>query len=382
MRRPHRYLYVSCFANDFIFAYAFYTVLFSIRGLSTMEISSVLAFWALAAGVLEVPTGALADYLGRKQVVAIAPLVRSLCFVSWYFARGNALLYGLGFLFWGLSEALLSGSWEALVYDSLKARGEEHTYEQVNGRMLALSDGASAAGMVVGGLLTPLGMENVCLLSLPALVVASAAVLPLEEPRRTKAEGRGLRQYAEYFRLAWREIRTNSTLRFVVLAQLGVGILGTLEEYDQLYYQEAGIPLMLIGATGGVFFGLRSVAAMMAHRLKGSYWPLPLLTLIAGVLVVGSAVRLSIPALAPLLVAYMAGAAVRVLLEGRMQACVGSTARATVTSAASLFWCGIGVGEMLLLGWISRFFGIPGIYVAGGVYALAFGLWLLARRTD
>jgi len=56
---------------------------------------------------------------------------------------------------------------------------------------------------------------------------------------------------------------------------------------------------------------------------------------------------------------------------------VESTARATVTSAASLFWCVVGVGELLLLGWISRSYGIPGIYVSGGVYALALGLWLL-----
>jgi MFS family permease len=380
MRRPHRYLYVACFANDFIFAYAFYTVMFSIRGLTTMEISAVLAFWALSVAVLEVPTGALADYLGRKRVVAIAPLIKSLCFVTWFFARGDAVLDGLGFFFWGLSEALLSGSWEALVYDSLRVRGEEDTYEMVNGRILTLTQAAAAAGMVAGGLLTPLGLENVCLLSLPALVIAFLAVLPLTEPPRHAAEGAGLRQYIEYLRLAWHEIRTNQTLRFILFAQLGVGILGTLEEFDQLLYQEAGVPLALIGVVGGVFFGLRSLAALLAHRLKGPYWPLPALTLVTGALVLVSAVRLSLPALVPLLLAYMSAAVVQVLLDGRFQACIASTARATVTSAASLFWCVITVGELLLLGWISRSYGIAGIYLAGGGYAVICGLWILGRR--
>ena len=43
---PGGRLYVSCFANDFIFAYGFYTALFRLRGLSTLEISEILAAWA------------------------------------------------------------------------------------------------------------------------------------------------------------------------------------------------------------------------------------------------------------------------------------------------------------------------------------------------
>jgi len=265
------------------------------------------------------------------------------------------------------------------VYDSLKARGEQETYEKLNGRLLTLATAASAAGMAVGGFLTPLGLENVCLLSLPALLVSSAAVLPLTEPPRHPAEGTGLRQYIEYIRLAWREIRANRKLRFIILAQLGIGIMGTLEEYDQLLYREAGVPLFLIGAVAGAFFGARALAALLAHRLKGTRWPLPALTLSTGALVLVCSLKLSLPALLPLLLAYMMSTAVQILLDGRLQACVASTARATITSAASLFWSIVTVGEMLLLGWISRSYGISGIYVAGGGVALLCGLWVLVR---
>ena len=105
-----RRIYVSCFLREFIFAYAIYTILFSLRGLDTLEIAALFAVWCLAAAFLEVPTGALADYWGRKTVVMIAPLVNALCFVTWFFAQGNAVLYGLGFVIWGLGGALHSGS--------------------------------------------------------------------------------------------------------------------------------------------------------------------------------------------------------------------------------------------------------------------------------
>jgi MFS family permease len=380
MRRPHRRLYVACFANDFVFAYAFYAAMFAIRGLDTFTISALLAFWAFSAAILEIPTGALADTLGRKRVVAIAPLVKSLCFVAWAFAGGDALLYGLGFLFWGFSEALHSGSFEALLYDSLKARGEEDTYEKIVGRTSTLAQTASGAGMIVGGLLTPLGLEVVCLLSVPSILVASVAVWTLDEPPRREAEGSPFRRYVEYLRIARREIVGNPTLRFLVLAGLGVGTLGTLEEYDQLFFREAGVPLLWIGVLAGTFFGSRSVAALLAHRLKGRAWPIPLVTMAAGALLIASALRLSLPAILPLLLAYMAGAIGRVLLDGRFQAAVASTARATVTSVASMFYCTFTIGEMLLLGWLSRRFGIPGIYAAGGGFALLMGLWILARQ--
>jgi hypothetical protein len=35
---------------------------------------------------------------------------------------------------------------------------------------------------------------------------------------------------------------------------------------------------------------------------------------------------------------------------------------------------------MLLLGWISRSWGISGIYVAGGAFVLVCGVWLLSVR--
>lgn len=82
---------------DFIFAYAIYNVLFNIRGLSVFQISILLAWWALTAMLFEIPSGALADYWSRKKMLVIAPLIKSLCFITWFFADGNFYLYGLGF---------------------------------------------------------------------------------------------------------------------------------------------------------------------------------------------------------------------------------------------------------------------------------------------
>ncbi len=77
--------------------------------------------------------------------------------------------------------------------------------------------------------------------------------------------------------------------------------------------------------------------------------------------------------------AYGCAAVVGVLLEGRFQTEVSRTARATVTSAWSLFSCSVGIVEMLALGWIGRELGIDGIYMTGAAFVLLVGFWILTR---
>lgn len=129
-----RYYYLSSFFFDFVFAYAIYNVLFNIRGLSVPQISILLAFWALMASLFEIPTGGLADSWSRKKMLVIAPIIKAICFVIWAFAGSNFYIYALGFVFWGLSSSLVSGTTQALLYDELvkfKKRGE---YTKILGR--------------------------------------------------------------------------------------------------------------------------------------------------------------------------------------------------------------------------------------------------------
>jgi MFS family permease len=120
-----RNYYLTSFFYDFIFAYAIYNVLFNIRGLTVFQISLLLSWWALVAMLLEIPIGALADYWSRKKMLTIAPMVKSVCFVIWFFAKGNFYLYALGFVFWALGSSLVSGTTQALLYDTSVYAGKK-----------------------------------------------------------------------------------------------------------------------------------------------------------------------------------------------------------------------------------------------------------------
>jgi len=107
-----------------------FTVLFLDYGLSLEQFAVLNMVWALTIVLAEVPSGALADIVGRKRLVVFAALMMVIEMALIVFAPiGSSSLLFLLFLgnriCSGLSEAAASGADEALAYDSLKELGRE-----------------------------------------------------------------------------------------------------------------------------------------------------------------------------------------------------------------------------------------------------------------
>ncbi|MFE3618391.1 MFS transporter, partial [Streptomyces anulatus] len=118
--------------RDLLPIYALYGVLFADHGLSTAQISLLLAIWSVTAFLLEVPSGAWADTVSRRRLLFLSSLLQTACFVLWMLAPSFAG-FALGFLVWGIAGALESGTFEALIYDDLVARGEPSAYARIMG---------------------------------------------------------------------------------------------------------------------------------------------------------------------------------------------------------------------------------------------------------
>lgn len=89
----------------------------------------------LAAGfitqlILELPTGALADLIGRKKTVILGHIVDAFQYLGMAFAT-TLPQFALLSVLSGTAEALRSGSLEAIVYDSLKQDKREGEYKKI-----------------------------------------------------------------------------------------------------------------------------------------------------------------------------------------------------------------------------------------------------------
>ncbi len=132
------------------FYYPVFTILFLDFGLTVAQFSVLNAVWAATIVLAEVPSGALADTLGRKRLLVFATLTMvaeigliaflpktNLNLVFWAFLVNRVLS--------GLAEAAASGADEALAYDALARHGDTEEW----GRVLEVMTRWQSLGFIV-----------------------------------------------------------------------------------------------------------------------------------------------------------------------------------------------------------------------------------------
>lgn len=398
--------------DEFMPIFPVYALLFADAGLSATEISVLLVVWSTVAFVLEIPSGAWADTVSRRLLLSIAALTYAAAFATWNLVPTFAG-FTIGFLLWGLSGALSSGTFQALAYDELAAVGARDAYARVLGLGTSLALGGMALATLLAAPLVAIGgyplagwvSVGVCLVqflvtrSLPATppVISASDAGAAEEA--DPAELIGLEaspdvvvaragsfwsSYLRALRTGLREATTSRLVRGAVLASATLAGLLAFDEYFGLLLDEHGaslvvIPLLLTVVTVG-----QALGGLLAERAAS--WPSPVLAgvvALAGLGIgVGAVVRHPIGIVA-VGIGYGALQLAIVVSDVRLQDSIATGARATVTSVSNV------LAEMLAvlvyvgfaLGSSSYGYGTLIAVLAGVVLVLApvIGRWLPDR---
>jgi len=137
------------------FYYPIFTILFLDFGLTLEQFALLNAAWAAAIVLLEVPSGALADTFGRRNLLIVTGVlmvieIALLCFVP----LGNAGLLFAVFLvnriLSGAAEAAASGADEAIAYDTLKKEGNAGDWPRVLEKQMRMQSIAYIVAMSLG----------------------------------------------------------------------------------------------------------------------------------------------------------------------------------------------------------------------------------------
>ena len=165
------------------FYYPVYALLFLDYGLTLEQFGILNGIWAATIVLLEVPSGALADTLGRRKLLIGTGIFMVLEMLVLLVAPidGGAVLFSLFVLnrvLSGAAEAAASGADEALAYDSLKAAGQEHRWGHVLERVQRDTSLAFFVAMMVGAAVYDAELVNAVLrLFGSAQVVASEQLI-------------------------------------------------------------------------------------------------------------------------------------------------------------------------------------------------------------
>ena len=138
------------------FYYPVIGVLFLDLGLTLEQYALLNVIWAVVIIVLEIPSGALADVIGRKRVVVVAAALMVAEMAVFAFAPRGAWMFWLLVLnrvLSGAAEACASGADEALAYDSLPEADRKTTWPRVLESLMRWKSAGFFVAMVSGAAL-------------------------------------------------------------------------------------------------------------------------------------------------------------------------------------------------------------------------------------
>ena len=171
---------VSLFWFATVLPAAVQVLLAEARGLELSDIGIVFGVYGLVIVVLEVPTGGLADAVGRKRVTLLALLVTlaSEVVVLFAFSLPTFLLFAV---LSGVGRALISGAPEAWFIDSLQEVDPEVEVQPALAQANTFELFALAAGTLLGGFLptlfTTLPAEGTAVLTPFSMTIVVSGVM-------------------------------------------------------------------------------------------------------------------------------------------------------------------------------------------------------------
>ena len=376
MRRFLAAIYAFKIFDSFILIFPLYAVMFVDAGMSPVEISIVLMVWSLVTFVMQVPAGVLADRWPRRYVLAAAQATLAACFIVWWL---DPHFWGflIGLALWGLKSALTGGTFEALLYDELKAAGRAMEYPRFYGRCRAIQAGATVAASVGAAAMARLGYGVALEASIAAVAVSAATVLTL--PPAARALATTDRDYLAHLRQGLRFALTDRSVLGILAFSAAVVALGaTLEEFWPIFGAKVGLSRAWIALFVAGQQTIEATASLLAHRLSGvgRSWFHSLFGL-CGAALIGAALAFSAPAMAVLALYSGAMRLIDVSFEGRLQHAIPSDNRATIGSVKS-FAAQIGIWALYLtMGPLAQATSYRMAFVACGAAGLAIGVALL-----
>ncbi|MFM1896447.1 MAG: hypothetical protein RLZZ385_1521 [Pseudomonadota bacterium] len=301
------------------FYYPVFTILFLDYGLTLEQFALLNIVWALTIVGAEVPSGALADLLGRKRLVVFAAglMVVEMALLVFVPLGASPLLFTvflLNRICSGLSEAAASGADEALAYDSLQALGRESewaallercSYVVSIGFFITMISGALAYDQeLINGLLTALDPEwrlaPETIIRLPVILTfgnalaAFAITVGMREvhpPSADSVKATWRATLAGPFRQILKAAGWTLSHRFILFVILAALLLDSVARQFVVlaseYYRVIEIPPAWFGVIGAAMSLLGILTARVSRHLVSHYSPWFNFLLLSAVLLCG-----------------------------------------------------------------------------------------------
>ncbi len=280
----------------FFTARAYYPVLailFIDLGLTLNQFVMLNFIWAITIFLFEVPSGALADTLGRRKLLVAASalmLIEMFCLLvaSWTSGAMLLALCVINRICSGLSEACASGADEALAYDSLPEQNRAAAWDELLAKVMRWRSVGFVVAMILGGLLYDPRIVNYLLPAdaqiatefahrLPVILVLLQALvcllftLKMVEPAHAIAGARLENTFNHILGSARWVLTTPKTLVVILIGVAVDSIVRNFATINSSYYRLIEVPEWTYGFLGALFGVMGFVIPSIAKYLNENF---------------------------------------------------------------------------------------------------------------
>lgn len=248
IKKQIRGLYLSLIFGNLSLTGAWVAIL-SARGYSLVEIGIAETVFHITSLLFEIPSGVFADIFGRKKMLMVGSFMRLMGNIVMICSR-NFYTVCLSMAFQALSYNFVSGSNDALAYDSLKKVQLENEFERYLSNQLVIYAVCGGLSTLCVGVSLSLGYKTAYGIDVIFSVVTVFILLSLYEIYgKEKENGKRLwNKLYGCFKESFVFIKNSKAVMSLMLCNVFIGALATLLLFFlQAKLTEHGIPEKLLG---------------------------------------------------------------------------------------------------------------------------------------
>jgi len=344
------------------------------NGLSDFDIFLLQAIYSISVALLEIPSGYMADIVGRKKSLVLGSVLGTLGYVVYSFSTTFTGFLSAEIIL-GLGGSLISGADSALLFDSLAATRMQHRYLYFEGRITSLGNFAETGAAICGGVIA--GFLSYRAVYISQAVIAAFAIpasLLLLEPEREKHHGRP--GFSHIFSVCNNVVFTNKQLSSSIYLSASTGVATLCMAWTaQVYFVTVGfdeIAITPLWVTLNLTVAIVAAFSAKTVQVLGNRTALLVIVFYIPITYILLGWLPLVPALLSLYLFYSVRGYATPLLKDFINQNCDSSIRATVLSIRNLF---IRFGFALLgpsIGWMSNNSSLSSGLILAGLILLCF----------
>jgi MFS family permease len=238
------------FLKNLRFFEPFLMLFFLEKGLTYLEIGTLYAAREVCVNLIEIPSGVIADTLGRRRSMAVSFISYILSFIVFFFADSYWILF-VAMLVFAAGEAFRTGTHKAMIFDYLHMHNWGHLKAHYYGHTRAWSQAGAALSALIAAFLVfwqgsyapvflftivPYVLDLILILSYPA---------NLDGPRHT-SDKTVASEFSSVVQSLMKSLRNKDLLRAIANQSLYSGYYKAFKDYLQPILKNFAIALPVL----------------------------------------------------------------------------------------------------------------------------------------